>query len=742
MKRKALDSGRSAGTGEDGAVSIFLIIALSVVFMFVAVFIDYARIAAMKVQSERLTHAAVRSVMSAYDQQLQQEYGLYAFGETSGDLIMGKTLNESLKPGERGDAFKLLPLHLDSSGLELQRPLGTYEIFNRQISEEMKYKAPIDFTLELISKFKPLSQSMKETSNTVDVLKKLRKLYDQREKALDDMLEKQREAGKLALPFPKVIMQPPGSGIEDESLGGGIETAADAAAQYNDYLDKSLEDASRAEDEEKQYTGLINDYLDSVSSLRSVISGQADSLRRKQEKLLQEAEEHLEKARTLNEDMKKVIQEVETRSTNGGYDQVTSHPVPGSDNSSLGDAEMIQSIRKQAEKLIHSDTFMNGFQVEISRQTSSSSSIHHQLSALVSSMGGAGMESTVLSASQGIEDYISKYGAAGAGNILDRQQAALEQFRTSDHERKETEKKAQIKLKEAAKVMESIRSGDKNYSQALQQFKELQGYYEESLSFNAADSGSPSGKEWDSDPYDSGKSSMDSMDGIFGSMSSLLGGVRDELFQNEYAVHYFQHFDITRLSGLAGNGNSSASGSLGDQLQVKDQEVEYILYGFHNPTANIAAAYGEIFASRLAIRTMEGFVVNSKMGNPLLILASAILYGIEKAIEDMITLCEKGSIEFSKYVPVTITYRDHLRIFLLLHGSKEKKMSRMLALIEFNTGINPAERGTYASSQVVFAMNLWFLPGVTKSLGSVFQSGSDEVQGSKYIVTRKADFSY
>ena len=84
---------------------------------------------------------------------------------------MGNVLNDSLNPGDRSDAFRLMAMELDSSGLELQRPLGTYDIFNRQIVEDMKYKAPIDFTLELVGKFKPLSQSMKEASNTVDVLR-------------------------------------------------------------------------------------------------------------------------------------------------------------------------------------------------------------------------------------------------------------------------------------------------------------------------------------------------------------------------------------------------------------------------------------------------------------------------------------------------------------------------------------------------------------------------------------------
>ncbi|WP_106766707.1 TadE/TadG family type IV pilus assembly protein [Paenibacillus faecalis] len=731
----------SRARASDGSVSIFLITALSFVFLFVAVFIDYARIAAMKVQSERLARASVRSVMSSYDPELQQQYGLYAFGDSSGDLIMGKTLNASLSPGNRGDAFNLLPMELDSSGLMLERPLGKYEIFNRQIIEDMKYKAPIDFTLELVNKFKPMSQSMKETSNTVDVLKKLRKLYDEREEALDEMLAKQRKAGKSAEALSKLIMDPPGSSIVDTDLGGSIRTAADAAAQYNDYVAKSEEDAARPPDEEKQYTDLIQSYLAGVSSLSSSISRQAEKARKEHDKLLKEAKERWEKARKINEEMKQVIKDAENRSGTEGYDKVTSMNTPGSDGSSVGDAEMIRSIRQQAEKLIHSDDLMNGLNREIEAQKNMWISVDSKISELLSSMGSSSMKGSTIRASSSLQDYLRKYSMAGSDNVLDRQLAMLEQFRSSDKERKETEKKARMKLKEASKAIDAISRSGGQGSEVMKQFQELQRYYEESLAFNEGQGGAGGapmkGASLGNDPYEAGKTSMNEMDSAYGSMGNMLEGIRDELYQNEYAVHYFQHFDMTKVDEIIANP-SSVSG----EFAVGNQEVEYILYGFHNPAGNVAAAYAEVFASRLAIRTMEGFVENSKMGNPLLILAAAILYGIEKAIEDMIQLGKTGSVQLSKYIPVEITYRDHLRMFLFIHSNNEKKMSRMLALIRLNTGVNPAERGTYASGEIVTGMRLWFLPGAAKALGTVFSSSTDRVEGNRYMVTRKADFSY
>lgn len=724
----------------DGAVSIFLIIALSMVFIFVAVFIDYARVAAMKVQSERLVRAAVRSVMSSYDPQLQQEYGLFAYGESSGDYIMGKMLNDSLSLGERGDAFRLLPLELDSSGLSIQRPLGKYDIFNRQISEDMKYKAPIDFTLELVNKYKPLSQSMKEASNAVDVLRKLRKLYDKREEALDDMLEKQRKAGKSVESLSKLIMHPPGTSITDDSLGGAVHTAADAAAQYNDYLLKSQEDASRASDEEKVYTFLIASYLRDVSSVSSDLASKSGKLQKEQDKLLKEADERLEEARSINEEMKQVIKDAEARSETEGYDQVTNNHSPGADNSSAGDTEMIRSIRGQAEKLIHTDELLNGLKNEVAIQQTRWGQVNERIASLLSSMGGSGMKGATLRASSSIQDYLRKYGVSGSENIPERELAMLEQFRSSDKERKETEKKAQMKLKEAYKVIDAISGSNAQNQEILDQFRELQRYYDDSVAFNNDQSSISEGTSRERDPYEAGKSSMNEMDNAYGSMGNLLTGIRDEIFQNEYAVHYFQHFDITQLEKVV--KDPGLAKDLSDEFAVSKQEVEYILYGFHHPAGNIAAAYGEIFASRLAIRTMEGFVVNSKMGNPLLILAAAILYGIEQAILDMLHLCQKGSIQLSKYVPVEITYRDHLRMFLFIHSNNERKLSRMLALIRLNTGVNPADRGTYASGEIVTGIRLWFLPGIAKAIGSVIGDGTEQVEGNRYLITRRADFSY
>lgn len=155
----------------------------------------------------------------------------------------------------------------------------------------------------------------------------------------------------------------------------------------------------------------------------------------------------------------------------------------------------------------------------------------------------------------------------------------------------------------------------------------------------------------------------------------------------------------------------------------------------------MAAAYAEIFAMRLSIRTMEGFIEKATLGNPLAVLAAALLYGIQHAIQDMLQLCEKDAIPLSKYMPAQLTYRDHLRLFMIMHGGGEVQLSRMLALIQLNTGINPEERNTYVSSDIKLQMQLWFLPGVVKMLNYT-AAFPGEVQGNKYLRAVKTDYSY
>ncbi|MBT2292343.1 hypothetical protein J7E73_25080 [Paenibacillus albidus] len=750
MKRKL---GGSVGKGkrqqrrmhkEEGSVTIFLIMVLAFVFLFSAVLIDYARIAAVNVQGERLARAGVRSVMSAYNIELQQKYGLFAYGNSDANQLLSRTLNDNLHKSGRGDTFNILPLALESSSLDLTRPLGEYDIFRRQISEEMKYKAPVDFALELAGKFKPLSSAMAEASRATEVLSKLQPLYDQREEALDLVLDRRSRAAQCGEELLELIMNPPRESINPSSIGNP-STAADIAAQYDDYVYKYEADLFRDSKYPPKYTYQLALYTQKSAAVISRLPLAAEAYREEHSHLMQQAREALKRAEDLNGQMKLALEQ--SRSNEAGQpDPASTWDIPGT--AERMDAEPLRKLREQEDALILLPESFLELEKNQAAQESAYELVQQEAAVLPGVLAEAGglngssanLIAAVLRASQTTGAYLHNYGKGGVK--IAGEAAALEEHRSSDKQRKQLEKQAKTKLGEAMGIVDSIRQLNEQAGESLEQFAALRKYAEEIASLNEGlAQAEPEATNKSTDPYTAGSSAMTNIDGVYSAMGSIMDGARDRLFQTEYSALYFQHFDFSKLAaGLSGE-EGSFGGQLADQLDPQAQELEYILYGFYNPAGNVAAAYGEIFAIRLAIRTMEGFIKEAGLGNPLVVLAAALLYGIEQAVRDMLMLGEKGSIPLSAYMPAPLTYRDHLRLFMLLHGGGEVQLSRMLALMRLNTGINPADTNTYAASDIKLRMRLWFLPGVIQLLnytGAV----SGEVQGNTYVRAIRADFSY
>lgn len=734
---------------ERGAVSVYLIMIFAVVFAFVSIFIDFARMSALQAKTEMLAHAASRSVMSAYDPQLVDQYGLFAFGETDEGYIMSKVLQDQLELVQRSDDLPVLGVRLDSSTAELQRPLGTYAVFEQQIREQMKYKAPIDFTIEVINKFKPMAQVMKEASNTVDLLGKLQKLYDRREAKLDELLEKQSKAAQAAAEMASLIPRSGGSGV-GTSIDDGISTAADVAAQYADYAWKVEEDRNR-EPLERIYTWEISRYQNGASRLFGKLGDRNRDADKQHKELLPQARELLMEAKDINEQMRIVIEEAEQRPAQDGYNEVSAMASTGGGEPAMGGDE-IAKIRQRSRDLLLTEQLFSDFEADIAEQEtgfenlfgSANSFLSLEGSVFAASTSTGTLESAVSGMGGKVDKYMRDYVDSGAGNILFQNQKRLEAHRGSDEERKRTEREASGKLKEAKNLVGRISDLKGELKEQQEQFDRLESFYKSNRELNQQSmNGEDSGSTVKESPYDAGGEAMAGMDSLYGGLSGLMKGMSDSCFQTEYIVSYFEYLDISTLDELMEGSESGRDkiDILADAFAADKQEVEYILYGFHNPAGNIAAAYGEIFTMRLAIRTMEGFIKNGAKGNPLLVLAAALLYGVEHAVKDMIELTKKGSIPLSDYLKVKLTYRDHLRIFLLLHGRNERRLSRMLAVIRMNTGIAPEERATYLKSTVTTAIPLWFLPGVAKTMGET-GALTGRVEGSRYYAIKQADFSY
>lgn len=186
---------------------------VSAVLLLMALLIDYSRIAAFQYKLDSLAGSSVRSVLAAYDEPLYERYGLFGRGGTDAAQLAAEALDVS---DARGGLSDLLPSEKDGLSrridllqLELGEPsaqpalmLGEWPVLRRQIEQEMKIKGPIDLTLELIDKLRPVGGSMKQAAQEIGTLQQSEKVFDKRQSALAEMLSlgrlPQRWSGKRA----------------------------------------------------------------------------------------------------------------------------------------------------------------------------------------------------------------------------------------------------------------------------------------------------------------------------------------------------------------------------------------------------------------------------------------------------------------------------------------------------------------------------------------------------------------
>ena len=132
---------------ERGAVTLFMILIIVPIFLFQAVLIEYARSLLAKQQLELAVKAGLRSVGAAYSVPLQA-YGLYGVPESEST----RELYERMVRLNSGHGYAAT--RYESSELRMERSLADPEVFVGQVMEEMKYRAPMEYALQVTNKLK------------------------------------------------------------------------------------------------------------------------------------------------------------------------------------------------------------------------------------------------------------------------------------------------------------------------------------------------------------------------------------------------------------------------------------------------------------------------------------------------------------------------------------------------------------------------------------------------------------
>ncbi|GMK46648.1 hypothetical protein PghCCS26_37770 [Paenibacillus glycanilyticus] len=729
-----------------GSITIFSAVVLSGLLLFSAVLIDYARMAVLHKVTEDAARSGVRSALSAYDNRLYERYGLFGRGGTDSNDIFEQTVQANLGTFSRQKGtFKLVQAELQSAHIDNAEVLGKHEVFSRQVLEEMKYKAPVDFALELASKFAPLSGVMKEATVTVNMLEELRKLYDKREEKLAAALQLQRQAAETVGGIAGLI---PTKALE---LATGTENAARLAGDYAQYANWVMTDQQLVQQGKKpKYSDQIEAYAEKARGWTDGMSKELNKARKQHDKLQQEAVKAINEAKQVNADMQRIKQETANAPSNSSYDRVTGKNVAGVDTDSpvmdTAPENDMQEIRKLADELILPDGWFAEYNGEIADQATVFASLQMEAGGFITNLT-AGLAVPNLSNEQIKEGAVNlriayeQYEAAYVrkGSSLDEREQKLTD-KELKKERQAQEAKAGELWSQARRLLHGMTSVPQS-EEHLQVIQDIEKRYKNNLLFNQEAAGAEAeGLALAQDAHEEAEEAASAMSGLFGGIADMLEQTRDSVYLSEYTVSHFASFAPQNLRALLTSGDTN---ELAHAVAFSNQEAEYVIYGFHSPTANLAAAYGELIGVRMAIRTMEGLSACRVAAHPLLILSCSVAYGLEKTMEDMAGFTERGAAPLSKYINVDVAYTDYLRLFMLVHGgaNRPSALARMIAVIEHNDGVTLSKVPTALTGEIKASARLWFLPGVM-DIVQHFGSLQGKVVGGKYETVQTIGWSY
>lgn len=279
----------------------------------------------------------------------------------------------------------------------------------------------------------------------------------------------------------------------------------------------------------------------------------------------------------------------------------------------------------------------------------------------------------------------------------------------------------------------------------------------------------------------SGKSSISSSNSFLSSLASALEGGIENLYLMEYAIQMFSYYTVDKnIDGTDMNASDIVSLSgfkfSSDTTAMYKSEVEYLLWGNQNASTNVTYTASTLYGIRFMLNCVYAFTdkalvtdattlsAAAGLGAPLLQVALLVSVALIETALDMqwilqgkplvilkdattwrTPLAELSSPyslnswntdnDFSK-----LTYKDYLRIFLLLNFFSDAQQSKMLArmadCMQFNLKKNSSTLNMTKSYTMVYAngdvtVNTTFMDMVPR-LANVVTSGSENQYSIHY----------
>ena len=137
---------------DKGVITVFLALIFSILFSFLCVTIDITRINSAKNQLIIAADAAITSVLSSFNQDLYNSYGIFAF-DSSKDYSkdVKDVINQNITDSSLFN-IKVEEISTQASG----NPFTDNNIMKKQMINAMKYKGTENLALSVFEKLKEL----------------------------------------------------------------------------------------------------------------------------------------------------------------------------------------------------------------------------------------------------------------------------------------------------------------------------------------------------------------------------------------------------------------------------------------------------------------------------------------------------------------------------------------------------------------------------------------------------------
>lgn len=667
-----------------GAITVFISIVLSAILLVVGVFTDAARINLAHSHILRASKTAISSVLACYNNQLKDEYGLFGVFQDNDTMQESYEyyLSKNLNIYDKKDF--LYDFNIEQISIIDEYNLENRALFEKQIIEFMKYRAPYELAVDLLSKI----NGMKSISSSSKVCKR--------------MLDTDKKA----------------------SVIGGLQNSLEALTKKIGEMNITTK-IKKLKESFLIQSGKYQEYIKKINSIQELLSFETDNEKKDElSECIRSLRNELSSIMNIKQDIKSNILEVLNQ-----YKSLNVEAIENANEMSIKKSHLLNVIQEELDYIKKTEDGIKEIQKCYEDDLSNIKSLidEDNCEEIIDSLTSNIKKCMTISIKANYDEasFLSELDMLSEFNI-NYQFNKAKPAKSDDEDNRNGIEKA---LKNALGIKGEGRIIEKNL---LEQLPSRKAKISEEPDINELDNMSFS-RDNSISAYLEGLStngstiSNSSWITNFGNIEKIASQVVEDIYINEYIMGIFKH-GVPLLKGEPDSAayNLRSKDKTERDGYFTDFEVEYIINGNKKEDTNSLMLKSEILAIRLIANAIHIYTDCSKMSRitslaaglsswnaglstPLIQTMILFSWAMAESIYDVDQLIKGEKIPLiktheqwktdisgveckrtetsKKNNSLSLSYHDYLKIFLLLMD-KDKKIARLQDLVQLNLGLS------------------------------------------------------